>query len=470
MRKLFDGRKALSPTIAAIILVAVTVAVSVAVASWLSSLTVSFTKVDELTIESYRWASDVSYIDFIVKNTGTESIILSSVEVNKVPAQSVTYLSGKTSIAVGESATVRVSEDFILGANYEFWIITETGSRYPCITAAPTTQLSQVGWWNVNCSFRSIVTVRNDLSSTLRSGYTVLLTMDTSSLIASGKMLPNGNDLRIVYLNGSSFAELDRDIVGINTNSTQIWFKTQDDISASSAVNNYELYYGNPTANNPPENKSNVYLWFDDFNRADEPSITAEAAYSVKTGGGVWSIENGALKNVGDSGDPNKLIITGLGNVNSAVDMLVKIKVSSFSGGDISRMGLSCCMDSSPSRGSGYCALFHEDTNSLDLLNDLRSWGTQSSFGWSLNTWYNMRFRVIDPANRLGQVKVWSVGTPEPNGWTVDGNFGGGSARNFGEVGFAGSRTSDTTYFKDVVIRYVASQEPSVSLGPEEQL
>jgi hypothetical protein len=81
-----------------------------------------------------------------------------------------------------------------------------------------------------------------------------------------------------------------------------------------------------------------------------------------------------------------------------------------------------------------------------------------------------MRFRVIDPANGLGQVKVWPVGTPEPNGWTVDGNFGGGSARNFGEVGFAGSRTPDTTYFKDVVIRYVASQEPSVSLGSEEQL
>ena len=87
--------------------------------------------------------------------------------------------------------------------------------------------------------------------------------------------------------------------------------------------NNYYLYYSNPSAANPPANNRNVYLWSDDFNRADNPDITTEASYSVKTGGGTWSIENGTLKNVGNSGDPNKLIITALGNVGTGVDMLV---------------------------------------------------------------------------------------------------------------------------------------------------
>jgi hypothetical protein len=50
----------------------------------------------------------------------------------------------------------------------------------------------------------------------------------------------------------------------------------------------------------------------------------------------------------------------------------------------------------------------------------------------------------------------------------VDGNFGGGGARNFGEIGFAGSRTSDTTYFDDIVVRYIINPEPLVSLGTEE--
>ncbi|MDH5691347.1 MAG: DUF2341 domain-containing protein, partial [Candidatus Bathyarchaeota archaeon] len=276
--------------------------------------------------------------------------------------------------------------------------------------------------------------------------------------------------MRIVYWNGSSWTELDRDIIDINTSSTQVWFKTQAEIGPSPATdNNYYMYYGNPGAGSPPANKSNVYLWFDDFNRADNSNITTEASYSVKTGGGNWSIETNKLKNVGDAGDPNKLIITALGNVSSDIDMLVKINVTSFAGDDLSRMGLSCCMDTDPSRGSGYCAIFHNDTGSLDFLNDLRSWGTMGNYSWSLNTWYYMRFRVIDPASKLGKVKVWQVGTTEPGIWTVDGDFGDGVARSYGEVGFVGSRNNDTTYFDDILIRYISDPEPSTSLGTEEE-
>jgi hypothetical protein len=269
-------------------------------------------------------------------------------------------------------------------------------------------------------------------------------------------------------LSSSIWTELDRDVIDVNSASTQVWFKTQTAIEATGADGNYYVYYGNPSSGSPPANKSNVYLWFDDFSRADNSDITMETAYSAKTGGGVWSIESNMLKNVGASGDPNKLLITALGDVNNAVDMFVKIRVTSFAGGDVSRMGLSCCMDTSSSRGSGYCGLLHEDVNSLDLLNDLRSWGTQGTYSWSLNTWYYMRFRVVDPASRVGQVKVWQVGTTEPSTWTVDGSFGSGTARSYGEVGFAGSRTTDTTYFDDILIRFIADSEPSTSLGSEE--
>ena len=253
----------------------------------------------------------------------------------------------------------------------------------------------------------------------------------------------------------------------MNTDSTQIWFKTQVDISPSGTDDNYDMYYCYAAAENPPCNRSSVYLWYDDFDRTDKPDITTEQAY-VKTGGGTWSIESNTLKNVGVSGDPNKLIITALGDVNAAVDMLVKIKVEPpFNGGDTSRMGLSCCMDDPPSRGSGYCALFNEDTNSLDFLNDLRSWGTRGTYGWSLNTWHYMRFRVTDPASRLGQIKLWAVGTDEPSSWG-DYNFGDDVARSYGKVGFAGSRAADITYFDDITIRYVADSTPSTALGTEE--
>jgi len=325
-----------------------------------------------------------------------------------------------------------------------------------------------LNWWNTNYDYRRQITIENNAASTLDAGYSICVTMDTASLILAGKILASGDDLRVVYLSDSIWTELDREVIDMNRTSTQIWFKTQASIEASSADSNYYVYYGNPSSGSPPANKSNVYLWFDDFNRADNPDITTETPYSVKTGGGVWSIENNNLKNVGASGDPNKLIITALGDVNTAVDMLVKINVTSFAGGDLSRMGLSCCMDTSPSRGSGYCGLFHDDSNTLDLLNDLRSWGTQGTYSWSLDTWYYMRFRVVDPASRVGQVKVWQVGTNEPSTWTVDGSFGSGTARSYGEVGFAGSRTTDITYFDDILIRFIADSEPSTSLGSEE--
>jgi nitrogen fixation-related uncharacterized protein len=327
-----------------------------------------------------------------------------------------------------------------------------------------------LGWWNSDYAYRRVVTIVNNAASPLSANYTLSVAMDTESLVSSGKLMTSGNDLRVVYDSGSSWVELDREVDGMNTSSTQVWFKTQASIPANSSNNNYYIYYGNPNSGIPPANQSRIYLWFDDFNRANEPDVTSETSYGVKTGGGTWSIENGTLKNVGASGDPNKLIITALGNLTAAVDMLVKIDVASFAGGDTSRMGLSSCMDNGSPSGSGYCGLFHNDRTSVDLLNDLRSWGAHASYSWTLNTWYYMRFRVTDPSSGLGEVKVWPVGTAEPTLWTLNDTFGGGSARNFGEVGFAGSRTSDTTYFDDIVVRYIVNPEPSTYSGSEESL
>jgi hypothetical protein len=324
-----------------------------------------------------------------------------------------------------------------------------------------------LNWWNVNYSYRRQISIINNAVVTLTSDYSIQFTLDTASIISTGKMLSNGEDLRIIYWDVHSWIELDRDILDVNTNSTQIWFRLFDNIPNGMHNDDYHIYYGNPTAGEAPKNKSNVYLWFDDFNRLDTPDITTESSYNTKTGGGAWSIETNKLKNVGASGDPNKLIITDLNNVTD-VDMLVKINVTSFAGGDLSRMGLSCCMDSDPSPGSGYCCLFHDDTNSLDLLNDLRSWGTRRAYGWSLNTWYYMRFRVIDPVNKTGKIKVWQAGSVEPSIWTVEGDFGSGAARNHGEIGFAGSRAADIAYFDDILIRQVVSSEPSTTLGSEE--
>ena len=69
-KSILRNRKALSPVIAAIILIAVTVAVAIAAASWLGSMTFSFMSVEELRITNCKWAPDVSYADLTVNNFG----------------------------------------------------------------------------------------------------------------------------------------------------------------------------------------------------------------------------------------------------------------------------------------------------------------------------------------------------------------------------------------------------------------
>jgi len=139
-------------------------------------------------------------------------------------------------------------------------VVASSFSRYTC------TLTWDSGWWNTSYSYRKRITITNNIATTLSSGYSVRLNVNATSLVSAGKMLASGNDLRIVYWNESSWVEIDRDVIDMNTSSTQVWFKTQADIDTSpSTDSNYYMYYGNPSATSSPANKSNVYVWFDDF-------------------------------------------------------------------------------------------------------------------------------------------------------------------------------------------------------------
>ena len=74
--------------------------------------------------------------------------------------------------------------------------------------------------------------------------------------------------MRVAWWSGSAWVELDRlldDQSAWNTATTQIWFRTQAAIGASSTDDNYYLYYGNAGATAPPANWANVFLFYDDF-------------------------------------------------------------------------------------------------------------------------------------------------------------------------------------------------------------
>ncbi len=133
--KLFKSRKALSPVVAAIILIAVTVAVSIAVAAWMGALTFTFMKTEEvkvLSINRSTWVNQTATLT--LKNSGTSDLTIDTVRVNDNDAS----LTQATLKPGDEHAfTVVYTPGYVSGTKYEFAFYTASGNRYPYTSTAP---------------------------------------------------------------------------------------------------------------------------------------------------------------------------------------------------------------------------------------------------------------------------------------------------------------------------------------------
>ncbi|MEW5767714.1 MAG: hypothetical protein AB1797_08835 [bacterium] len=142
-------------------------------------------------------------------------------------------------------------------------------------------------WWDTSYSYRRQIEISIIASGIheLEAGYSCSVTLDTTD---GSRFQPDGDDLRVIYWNGSSNVELHRDVIGPNSTNTKVWFATQRSIFNPAAGpgidNNYYLYYGNPGASNPPANLNNVYIFGDDF----------------ESGLGQWSYYNGQVSTSSD--------------------------------------------------------------------------------------------------------------------------------------------------------------------------
>jgi flagellin-like protein len=120
MRKLLKSKKALSPVVAAIILIAVTVAVSIAVAAWMGSLTIGFMETSELTVTQMTFtigdATDGRII-VAVTNSGTSDVTVSLIKVNGVTAGTWTA-TGSATVAAGASDTLTITHIATAGNKY----------------------------------------------------------------------------------------------------------------------------------------------------------------------------------------------------------------------------------------------------------------------------------------------------------------------------------------------------------------
>jgi len=130
MKKLLKSKKALSPVIAAIILIAVTVAVSIAVAVWMGSLTFNFMETRELQVTSMNFVGTTNATDntivLEVTNPGTGKITLQAVRVNDGDAS---WTSTTPTFEAGGTGTITISgEQWESGYKYRVALIASDGT------------------------------------------------------------------------------------------------------------------------------------------------------------------------------------------------------------------------------------------------------------------------------------------------------------------------------------------------------
>ena len=152
MRKLFKSKKALSPVIATIILIAVTVAVSIAVAAWMGALTFGFMATEQVAFTgcTFSTANNINYANVTVKNTGTSTLTLNAIIVNNqgngtinsiklTPGLSTTLRVNSASYGTKAGMTADSGGYYVQGNNYAFTVVTTKNNQFgPYTATAPS--------------------------------------------------------------------------------------------------------------------------------------------------------------------------------------------------------------------------------------------------------------------------------------------------------------------------------------------
>jgi flagellin-like protein len=134
LKNLKRSKRALSPVIASIILIAVTVAVSIAVAAWMGALVVNQMATEEAKITNVQF-SGLTSATITVANTGSSPLTISEVYVG------TTLITGASAtswtIQPGNQTTITVPSDYNAGTAYQFKLLSSKGNPFVFTATAP---------------------------------------------------------------------------------------------------------------------------------------------------------------------------------------------------------------------------------------------------------------------------------------------------------------------------------------------
>jgi flagellin-like protein len=137
MKSFRRSKKALSPVVASIILVAVTVAVSIAVAVWMGALSTGFMQTEQLSITSATYGVNNVNVTLAVRNTGTSSVTIDQVWDGTTQITNATITPSSKSIASNGQGSIEIPVTFTSGNNYLFKLVSTKGTTFQYTAIAP---------------------------------------------------------------------------------------------------------------------------------------------------------------------------------------------------------------------------------------------------------------------------------------------------------------------------------------------
>jgi len=129
------NNKAMSTTVAAIILVAVTIAISVAVAAWTGALTFGYMETESLQIQGCRFQSEGDRGVYVTAhNDGTTDATINRFKIgNTANACEI----AEVPIAQGGTVSIFLPFNWSSGIIYDIFLLTASGTQFPYRALAP---------------------------------------------------------------------------------------------------------------------------------------------------------------------------------------------------------------------------------------------------------------------------------------------------------------------------------------------
>jgi flagellin-like protein len=139
--KILRSRKALSPVVASIILIAVTVAVSIAVAAWMGALTFNFMATEQIKITNVVFGPTTADVFVTMQNTGTSPVTVTEIHINNggnLQSSQFTIVANSQTVANITLSGSTIPNAWVNGAQYEIEAKTSKGNQFTYTATAPS--------------------------------------------------------------------------------------------------------------------------------------------------------------------------------------------------------------------------------------------------------------------------------------------------------------------------------------------